>query len=194
MKSHWFHLMPYQDLPEDFKEKHPSVWVDVSSELFDPALGHKYYNEYLDQLEFADSLGFDGICVNEHHANAYGMMPSPNLILAALARRTSNSSLIVLGNSIALYNPPIRIAEEMAMLDCISGGRFVGGFPVGTSMDTNFAYGQTPMTLREKYREGHDLIIKAWTEPEPFIFNGKYNQLRYVNIWPRPIQKPHPPV
>ena len=73
----------------------------------------------------------------------------------------------------------------MAMLDCISGGRFVGGFPVGTSMDTNFAYGQTPLTLREKYREGHDLIIKAWTEPEPFAFNGKYNQLRYVNIWPR---------
>ena len=194
MKCHWFHLMPYQDLPEDFKEKHPSVWVDVSSELFDPARGHQFYNEYLDQLEFADSLGFDGICVNEHHANAYGLMPSPNLILAALARRTSNSSLIVLGNSIALYNPPIRIAEEMAMLDCISGGRFVAGFPVGTSMDTNFAYGQTPLTLREKYREGHDLIIKAWTEPEPFVFNGKYNQLRYVNIWPRPIQKPHPPV
>ena len=194
MKSHWFHLMPYQDLPEDFKEKHPSVWVDVSSELFDPARGHQFYNEYLDELEFADSLGFDGICVNEHHANAYGLMPSPNIILAALARRTSKAALIVLGNSIALYNPPIRIAEEMAMLDCISGGRFVGGFPVGTSMDTNFAYGQTPLTLREKYREGHDLIIKAWAEPEPFAFNGKYNQLRYVNIWPRPIQKPHPPV
>ena len=195
MKSHWFHLMPYQDLPEDFKEKHPSVWVDVSSELFDPARGHQFYNEYLDELEFADSLGFDGICVNEHHANAYGLMPSPNIILAALARRTSKAALIVLGNSIALYNrSPIRIAEEMAMLDCISGGRFVGGFPVGTSMDTNFAYGQTPLTLREKYREGHDLIIKAWTEPEPFAFNGKYNQLRYVNIWPRPIQKPHPPV
>ena len=194
MKSHWFHLMPYPDLPEDFKEKHPSVWVDVSSSLFDPVRGHETYNEYLDQLEFADSQGFDGICVNEHHANAYGLMPSPNIILATLARRTSKAALIVLGNSIALYNPPIRIAEEMAMLDCISGGRFVGGFPVGTSMDTNFAYGQTPITLRDKYREGHDLIIKAWTEPEPFAFNGKFNQLRYVNTWPRPVQKPHPPV
>ncbi|MGH7962470.1 MAG: LLM class flavin-dependent oxidoreductase, partial [Candidatus Binatia bacterium] len=110
------------------------------------------------------------------------------------SRRTNNAALIVLGNSLALYNPPIRVAEEMAMLDVICGGRFVAGFPVGTSMDTNFSYGQVPVTLRDKYREAHDLVIKAWTEPEPFIFNGKFNQLRYVNIWPRPIQKPHPPV
>jgi len=194
MKSHWFHLMPYKYLPDDFKDKYRSVWVDVPSELYDPVKGHELYNEYLDELEYADRLGFDGLCVNEHHSNAYGMMPSPNIMLAALARRTSNAALIVLGNSLALYNPPIRVAEEMAMLDVICGGRFVGGFPVGTSMDTNFAYGQVPATLRDKYREAHDLVIKAWTEPEPFIFNGKFTQSRYVNIWPRPIQKPHPPV
>ena len=80
------------------------------------------------------------------------------------------------------------------MLDVVSGGRFIAGFPVGSSMDANFAYGQTPATLREKYREAHDLVIRAWTTPEPFTFNGKYTQLRYVNVWPRPIQKPHPPV
>jgi alkanesulfonate monooxygenase SsuD/methylene tetrahydromethanopterin reductase-like flavin-dependent oxidoreductase (luciferase family) len=194
MKSHWFHLMPYKDLPEDFKDRYPSVWVDVPSKLYDPVKGHEIYNEYLDELEYADRLGFDGICVNEHHSNAYGLMPSPNIMLACLARRTSQAALIVLGNSIALYNPPLRVAEEMAMLDVISGGRFVAGFPVGSSMDTNFAYGQTPATLREKYREAHDLIIKSWTTPEPFIFNGKYNQFRYVNVWPRPVQKPHPPV
>jgi alkanesulfonate monooxygenase SsuD/methylene tetrahydromethanopterin reductase-like flavin-dependent oxidoreductase (luciferase family) len=85
---------------------------------------------------------------------------------------------VVLGNSLALYNPPIRVAEEMAMLDVISGGRFVAGFPVGSSMDANFAYGQTPATLREKYREAHELVIRAWTTPEPFTFNGKYTQLR----------------
>ena len=61
-------------------------------------------------------------------------------------------------------------------------------------MDTNVAYGQTPVTLREKYHEAHDLIVKAWTEPEPFAWNGKYTQLRYVNVWPRPVQKPHPPI
>lgn len=194
MKNHWFHLMPYKYLPEDFQEKYPSVWVDVPSHLYDPVKEHEIYNEYLDELEYADRLGFDGVVVNEHHANAYGLMPSPNIMLACLARRTTNAALIVLGNSIALYNPPIRVAEEMAMLDVISGGRFVAGFPVGSSMDTNFAYGQTPLTLRDKYREAHELILKAWTTPEPFAFNGKFTQIRYVNIWPRPLQKPHPPI
>ena len=194
MKSHFFHLMPYSDLPEDFARKYQSVWVDVPSSLYDPRRGHAMYNEYLDELEFADQLGFDGVCVNEHHQNAYGMMPSPNLMLAALARRTQRAALVVLGNSLALYNPPTRVAEEMAMLDVLSGGRFIAGFPVGSSMDTNFAYGQTPATLREKYREAHDLVIRAWTTPETFTFNGKYTQLRYVNVWPRPLQQPHPPI
>jgi alkanesulfonate monooxygenase SsuD/methylene tetrahydromethanopterin reductase-like flavin-dependent oxidoreductase (luciferase family) len=99
-----------------------------------------------------------------------------------------------MGNSLALYNPPVRVAEEFAMLDCLSGGRLVAGFPVGTSMDTNFCYGETPATLREKYYEAHDLIVRAWTDPSVFTFNGKYTQLRYVNIWPRPVQQPHPPI
>jgi alkanesulfonate monooxygenase SsuD/methylene tetrahydromethanopterin reductase-like flavin-dependent oxidoreductase (luciferase family) len=190
----WFHLMPYQDLPEGFKEKYRSVWVDVPSELFDPVKCHQMYHDYLDELEYAEKMGFDGICVNEHHNNAYGLMPSPNIMAAALTRRTSQTAIVVLGNSIALYNPPIRVAEEFAMLDLLSGGRFIAGFPVGTSMDTNFAYGVVPATLRERYWEAHDLIIQAWTRPETFAFNGKYTQIRYVNIWPRPIQKPHPPI
>ena len=194
MRFHWFHLMPYPDLPDDFKDKYRSVWVDVPSELFDPERGNQLYHQYLDQLEFADGLGFDGICVNEHHQNAYGLMPSPNLMGAALARRTSKAALVVMGNSIALYNPPIRVAEEFAMLDVMSGGRLVAGFPVGTSMDTNYCYGEPPATLREKYDEAHRLIIQAWSRPEPFSFNGKYTQLRYVNIWPRPLQQPHPPI
>jgi alkanesulfonate monooxygenase SsuD/methylene tetrahydromethanopterin reductase-like flavin-dependent oxidoreductase (luciferase family) len=145
-------------------------------------------------LEFAERMGFDGLCVNEHHQNAYGLMPSPNLMAAALARRTSRAAIVVLGNSLALYNPPLRVAEEFAMLDVLSGGRLVAGFPVGTSMDTNFAYGVPPATLRDRYYEAHDLVIGAWTRPEVFAWNGKYTQLRYVNIWPRPLQKPHPPV
>ena len=194
MKLCWFHLMPYRHLPEDFEEKYRSVWVDVPSHLFDPVKANQLYNEYLDELEFADQVGFDGICINEHHNNAYGIMPSPNITAATLTRRTKDAAIVVLGNSLALYNPPLRGREEFAMLDCISGGRLVAGFPVGTSMDTNYAYGATPASLREKYYEAHDLVMKAWTEPEPFAFNGKHNQVRYVNIWPRPLQDPHPPV
>ena len=99
MKVSWFHLMPYRFLPPDFEEKYRSVWVDVPSHLFDPVKAHQLYNEYLDELEFADQVGFDGVCVNEHHSNAYGLMPSPNLMAATLARRTSDAAIIVLGNS-----------------------------------------------------------------------------------------------
>ena len=189
MKFHWFHLMPYPYLPDDFKQKYRSVWVDPpAAELYDPVKGHQVYNDYLDQLEYAERCGYDGICVNEHHQNGYGLMPSPNLMAAALTRRTSKAKLVVLGNSVALYDPPTRVAEEMAMLDVMSGGRLVAGFPVGTPMDTTYCYGANPATLRDKYREGVELIVRAWKERRPFTFNGKFTQLRYVNPWPVPIQ------
>jgi alkanesulfonate monooxygenase SsuD/methylene tetrahydromethanopterin reductase-like flavin-dependent oxidoreductase (luciferase family) len=186
--------MPYRELPEDFEQRTESVWVTPPAELFDPARAHMMYNATLDELEHAARLGLDGVCVNEHHQNAYGLMASPNLMAAALARRTTDAALVVLGNTLALYHPPLRVAEEYAMLDCISGGRLVAGFTVGTSMDTNYCYGIPPATLRERFFEAHDLILQAWTRPEVFSFNGRYTKLRYVNIWPRPLQQPHPPV
>jgi alkanesulfonate monooxygenase SsuD/methylene tetrahydromethanopterin reductase-like flavin-dependent oxidoreductase (luciferase family) len=121
-------------------------------------------------------------------------MPSPNLIASAISRRTRDTAICVMGNSLALYNPPTRVAEEFAMIDCISGGRLIAGFPVGTPMDTCFAYGQNPSMLRDRYYEAHDLVLRAWTAPDTFAFNGRFNQQRYVNIWPRPVQKPHPPI
>jgi alkanesulfonate monooxygenase SsuD/methylene tetrahydromethanopterin reductase-like flavin-dependent oxidoreductase (luciferase family) len=194
MKLMWFHLMPYTELPDDFREKHPSVWVDIHSTLFDPRRAHHMYNDFMDELEFAAECGFDAVCVNEHHSNGYGLMPSPNLIASSLARRTLDTAICVMGNSLALYNPPTRVAEEFAMIDVISGGRLIAGFPVGTPMDTCFAYGQNPSMLREKYLEAHDLVMRAWQEKDTFAFNGRFNQQRYINIWPRPVQKPHPPV
>jgi alkanesulfonate monooxygenase SsuD/methylene tetrahydromethanopterin reductase-like flavin-dependent oxidoreductase (luciferase family) len=194
MKLMCFHLMPYTELPDDFRDKHPSVWVDIHSSLFDPRRAHHMYNDFMDELEFAAECGFDAVCVNEHHSNGYGLMPSPNLIASALARRTTHTALCVMGNSLALYNPPTRVAEEFAMIDVISGGRLIAGFPVGTPMDTCFAFGQNPSTLRERYYEAHDLVLRAWTETDTFAFNGRFNQQRYVNIWPRPVQKPHPPI
>ena len=194
MKFCFFHLMPYQHLPSDFEKRYRSVWVDIPNYLYDPQKGHRLYHTYLDELEHADRLGFDGICVNEHHYNAYGGMPSPNLMAATLARGTSDAAIVVLGNSLGLYNPPVRVAEEFAMLDVLSGGRLVAGMPLGSSADAVFSYGEVPALMRDKYRESHDLIIKAWTEREAFSFNGKFNQLRYVNIWPRPLQQPYPPI
>ncbi len=194
MKISMFHLCPYRNLPADFREKYRSVWVDVPRHLYDPEIGTQMYNDTLDELEFAATTGYDGVCVNEHHQNAYGLMPSPNIMAAALSRSTKDVAIIVMGNSIALYDPPTRVAEEMAMLDGISGGRLVAGFPVGTSMDSNYCYGANPATFRDKYYEAEELIIRAWTEDEMFSFDGKYTQLRYVNLWPKPVQQPHPPV
>jgi alkanesulfonate monooxygenase SsuD/methylene tetrahydromethanopterin reductase-like flavin-dependent oxidoreductase (luciferase family) len=194
MKIEMFHLCPYRDLPEDFREKNRSVWVDVPSNLFDAEIASRTYNETLDELKYAAEMGYDGICVNEHHQNAYGLMPSPNIMAAAMSRETKDVAIIVMGNSIALYDPPIRVAEEFSMLDCISGGRLVAGFPVGSAMDTAYGYGSNPTLLRDKYAEAEELILRAWEEKEVFSFDGKYTQLRYVNIWPRPMQKPRPPV
>ena len=196
MKSIFFHLMPYRDLPDDFEERYESVWVTPpNTELCDPAKVAQYYKWNLDELELADQLGFDGLGVNEHHQNAYGFMASPNLMAAALARRTpNNSAILVLGNTLALYTPALRVAEEFAMLDCMTDGRLAAGFPVGTSMDVNRCYGVTPTETRPRFYEAHDLIMKAWTQPGPFAYNGRFNKLRYVNPWPQPLQKPHPPV
>lgn len=195
MKHLWFHLMPYLDLPDDFRDNHPSVWVDIHSELFDPQRAHHMYNDFMDEMEYAADVGFDAICCNEHHSNGYGLMPSPNLIATALARRANPDTMIcVMGNSLALYDPPMRVAEEFAMIDCVSGGRLIAGFPVGTPMDTCYAYGRNPSELRERYHEAHDLVLRAWTEPETFSFNGRFTQQRYVNIWPRPVQQPRPPI
>ena len=194
MRLMWFHLMPYTELPQWFRDKHPSVWVDIHSSLFDPRRAHHMYNDFMDELEHAADCGFDAVCVNEHHSNGYGLMPSPNLIASSLARRTTNTAICVMGNSLALYNPPTRVAEEFAMIDCISGVRLIAGFPVGSPMDTCYAYGQNPSLLRDRYHEAHDLILRAWTERDTFAFNGRFNQQRYVNIWPRPVQAPHPPI
>ena len=158
--------------------------MDVPSELFDPAKGHQIYNEYLDELEYAAQMGFDGICVNEHHQNAYGLMPSPNLMAAALARRTKDVGDRRAGQQHRAVQPAdarrrrVRHARRDVGRPARRGlpGRHVDGHELLLRPD--------PVELREKYREAHDLIMRAWTEPEPFAFNGKYTQLRYVNTWP----------
>lgn len=196
MKFTAFHLMPFDGLSEDFPEKHRSVWVDIPPDVMDVKRMHVLYNDYLDELEFAARSGFHAIGVNEHHSSGYGTMSSPNMMATSLARRTADTAakLLVMGDAVPLYNPPIRIAEELAMLDVISGGRLITGFPLGSSQDSNFAYGIPPATTREQHREGFDLILKAWQSREVFTHNGDYSKLRYVNPWPKPLQKPHPPI
>jgi alkanesulfonate monooxygenase SsuD/methylene tetrahydromethanopterin reductase-like flavin-dependent oxidoreductase (luciferase family) len=185
-----FHLMPYPALPESYDGP---AWVTCPNELFDPAVGHEVYNRYLDELILADELGFDGVCVNEHHQNAYGIMPSPNLMGSILARQTKNAKIAIVGNALPLYDPPTRVAEEFAMIDNISGGRLIAGFVVGGGPEY-YSFSMNPAHARERFAEAHEIIMRAWTEPGPFEFIGKHYKLRYVNTWPRPVQQPHPEV
>lgn len=189
----YFHLMPWPDLPDEFDRRHPSSWVTLSNRIYDPDRGHALYNEYLDEMELAEQLGFDGLGVNEHHQNAYGTMPSPNLMAAALVRRTTRAKIAILGNALPLRDHPLRVAEEVAMLDVMSGGRIISGFVRGIGCEY-LSLGINPTDSRERFYEAHDLILRAWTEEGPFCFEGAHYRVRYANIWPRPLQKPHPPV
>jgi alkanesulfonate monooxygenase SsuD/methylene tetrahydromethanopterin reductase-like flavin-dependent oxidoreductase (luciferase family) len=193
MKFYYFHLMPWPHLPEDFDTRYDSAWVTLPNAIYDPVEGQQVYNMYLDELVAAETWGWDGVCVNEHHQNAYGTMPSPNIIAAMLTQRTKACQIGIIGNALPLHADPLRVAEEVAMLDVISGGRIISGFVRGTGMEY-FSTNVNPTWSRERFYEAHDLIIKAWTEPGPFRWCGKHYRLNYVNIWPRPLQKPHPPI
>ena len=190
MRFFSFHLMPYPALPDDYDGP---AWITVPNKLFDPKVGTQIYNRYIDELILAEDLGFDGVCVNEHHQNAYGIMPSPNLIASILARQTSRVRIAVVGNALPLYDPPTRVAEEFAMIDTISGGRLIAGLVVGGGPEY-YSFSINPAHARERFAEAHDIVLKAWTEPGPFEYIGKHYKLRYVNSWPRPVQRPHPEI
>lgn len=193
MKFVFFHLMPYPYLPDDFDEKYSAPALTFPNRYFDRERGNQLYHRYLDELEYAERLGFDGIAVNEHHQTAYGLMPSPNIIAAALARRTEKAQIMVLGNAIGLRGNPLRVAEEIAMLDHLTNGRVVSGFVRGIGWEY-FAHSINPTRSRDRFVEAHDLIIKAWTSDEVFQWLGPNYEYRYVNLWPRPLQQPHPPI
>ena len=188
-----FHLMPYADLDLEAGRRNGTVWLKLPNSHFDPEKGHKLYNRYLDELEYGEALGFDAVSVNEHHQTAYGLMPSPIVTASALARRTKKVKICILGSALPLRSHPLTVAEEHAMIDVISGGRLVSGFVRGIGAEYH-TFGVNPTISHDRFHEAHDLIVRAWTEPGPFAFQGRHYNVSYVNIWPRPYQKPHPPI
>ena len=120
----------------------------------------------------------------------YGLMPNPNLTAAAVIERTETAGILQSGNIVPLTNP-IRIAEEYAMLDVQSGGRLIAGFMRGIPHEY-VAYNVSPDDSYPRMREACELILKCWTEPEPFGWEGEFYQYRAISIWPRPVQQPHP--
>jgi alkanesulfonate monooxygenase SsuD/methylene tetrahydromethanopterin reductase-like flavin-dependent oxidoreductase (luciferase family) len=186
MKFSFFHLMPYTGLTEA-----PGDWP-VPNRAFSAERATELYRTYVDTMTYAEQCGFDWVGCNEHHFSPYGLMANCNVIGGALVYATQRIRIAMMGNLVPLNNP-LRIAEEYAMLDCMSGGRLVAGLMRGIPHEY-IAYNIPPDDSWDRQREGIALILKAWTEPEPFGWEGKHFQFRQVSIWPKPLQKPHPPL
>jgi alkanesulfonate monooxygenase SsuD/methylene tetrahydromethanopterin reductase-like flavin-dependent oxidoreductase (luciferase family) len=195
VKFYAFHLMPYRAVDLEAAAKYRSHWVVLPNDFYDPEKGSELYREYIEQLVYAANAGFDGICVNEHHQTAYGMMPAPNLLASVLIERTRDLpvKVAILGRALPLVSNPLTIAEEFAMLDVLSKGRVITGFVRGIGAEYH-TMGVNPIFSHDRFHEAHDLIVRAWTETGPFAFEGEHYNFRYVNVWPRPYQRPHPPI
>ena len=188
----WFSEQPYAHVTDADLEQYDSGRLGFPNTYFDPEKAHILYNQYHEQYAMADAAGFDGIMSNEHHSSYWCMKPAVNLDAAVIAKLTRRARIAILGNVIAV-NDPIRMAEEIAMLDCYSHGRIISGFVRGTAVES-LAGGIIPAENRSRFEEAHDLIIKCWTEPGPFRYEGQHYQYRVVNPWVRPVQQPHPPI
>src|SRR6478752_7082786 len=121
-----FDLLPYGGYLDDL-EHGKALPYPLGKDYFDSAVAVKTYAEHLEAWEALDRLGFDGVGFNEHHTSPYGLMNSPNLMAASAAQRTQRIKLLIYGNLLPLHDP-LRLAEELAMLDCLSNGRIVSGF------------------------------------------------------------------
>lgn len=170
-----------------------SVAWPFSDDEYDPEIGEELYQTYLEQLALCEELGYDMVALNEHHYSSYGLMPSPNLMASNLVARTDEIPVGIMGNVLPIRGQPIRVAEELAMLDVLSGGRIVSGFVRGIPSEYA-AYNVDPDESRDRFAEAWELIVRAWEEEDQFDWNGDFFQYNNVYIWPRPKQDPHPPL
>lgn len=192
MLAYHFTEMPYPYVPVEVEQELKSSRVIVPNSYCDPKVLADLYDRYLDEYEYADELGLE-IMLNEHHQTLTCLNTVVPIAAAALARRTKRARLTILGTPLPHRDNPVRVAEEIAMLDCLSRGRIVSGFVRGVPTEIHPA-NTNPVLTRERFEEAHDLIVKAWTTPEPFNWEGRFWHYRYVNVWPRPYQQPHPPI
>jgi alkanesulfonate monooxygenase SsuD/methylene tetrahydromethanopterin reductase-like flavin-dependent oxidoreductase (luciferase family) len=161
--------------------------------MFERETAARFLNEYLDERVMAEELGFDGLMLNEHHDNAFCMGSVMNVEASILARITKKAKIVLLGNPLPIVGNPLRLAEELATIDLISGGRLVSGWVRGAGSE-QFASNANPAFNREYFDEAHEVIVKAWTQPGPFRYEGKHFHYRYINPWMLPLQKPHPQI
>jgi alkanesulfonate monooxygenase SsuD/methylene tetrahydromethanopterin reductase-like flavin-dependent oxidoreductase (luciferase family) len=194
MQFMWFTERAYHDVPEEAVLRNRSFF-GLSNKYFDPKKGSAYLNQYIDEKVYTDEElpEFDCVMLNEHHGTPFCMGAVMDVEASILARVTKRVKIVLLGNPIPTVANPLRLAEELAMIDLISEGRLVPGWVRGAGSE-QIANNANPAYNREYFEEGHDLILQAWTREGPFRFEGKHFHFRHVNPWVKPYQQPHPPI
>lgn len=184
--------IPWPHLPDDADAVGLSSWVTCPNSHCDPAHLSCTFEVHLEMLAEVERLGFDGVCLPEHHQWPGGLTSAPLLLASALARATKQMKLAVISTDLALGDP-LRLAADLATLDVLAGGRLVAGFSLGHDGDV-FALQVDPTRCQERLREGLDLLIKCWTTAGPWTWHSPSFFYRYANPWPTPVQRPHPPL
>jgi alkanesulfonate monooxygenase SsuD/methylene tetrahydromethanopterin reductase-like flavin-dependent oxidoreductase (luciferase family) len=164
----------------------------VAPENCDREIAARSLRQTIENSRRAEELGFDWVSVSEHHYAPAMLTPNPLVLAGALSQALQHARIALLGPLLPLNNP-VRVAEEIAMLDAMSDGRVIVLFLRGLAFEHN-TYSPVGEKSREMTQEGIELILKAWTEPKPFAWEGRHYQFQSVSVWPRTRQIPHPPV
>ena len=160
-------------------------------EHFKPEVAVDTFKNHIAAWVELEKAGFDGVAINEHHGTPFGLGNSPNLMAAALSQLTSRLKILIYANLLPIHEP-LRLAEELAMLDCMTNGRLIAG--VGRGAPREYRIFNVPMSeSRGRFNEGFDVMQGAWTQ-DRFSYDGEFYKYDDVSIWPRPVQQPHPPV
>jgi alkanesulfonate monooxygenase SsuD/methylene tetrahydromethanopterin reductase-like flavin-dependent oxidoreductase (luciferase family) len=155
--------------------------------------GEVYFRAALDLCELADGLGYATVKIVEHYFRAYGgYSPSPLIFLAAAAQRTHRIRLVT-GAVLPAFNHPLKLAAELAMVDCISGGRLDAGFARAFLPHEFEAFEVSMEESRPRFEEGISAVKRLWTEAH-VTFEGRFHRFKDVTLLPRPVQQPHPPI
>jgi alkanesulfonate monooxygenase SsuD/methylene tetrahydromethanopterin reductase-like flavin-dependent oxidoreductase (luciferase family) len=187
----YFTEQPMSTYPPAEGDRYGYTALLFPNKFFDPISGSRLYNERLDEYQYVEECGWDGIMLNEHHNAPFCMQAKCNIFATAIAATTKRVKIVTLGNPLPVADNPVRLAEELAMIDLLSKGRLVPGIVRGGGVEA-FASNTNPAFNRERFEEAHDLMIKTWTQPGPWRWEGNHYQFRVVNPWVVPMQKPHP--
>lgn len=191
-----FHNGAYPWVPHKsvIAEHSRTNFISLPTTFYDEALAQRQMRDFLEMLVACERLGFDGVLHSEQHNGPIGLSAQGMVTSAYLAAQTERIRIAAVGPIMNAYLSPIRLAEEVAMVDMMSNGRLILGLPMGLGAQYH-SYGVTnPAEARDRFKEAHELLIRAMGEQGPFAFEGEWFDVPYVNLWPRPVQKPHPPI